>query len=105
MMLSCTSEVPPSIVLPRDRSHSFVASSSAASRSRVSATPGSSSTGCSIIALPAFNVEARYTLGLSAGVSAGEIEASSNSFSILMSFLFPGSSRGYGTPDAPNPNR
>jgi hypothetical protein len=53
----------------------------------------------------AFNVEARYTLGLSAGVSAGEIEASSNSFSILMSFLFPGSSRGYGTPDAPNPNR
>ena len=53
----------------------------------------------------AINVEARYTYSLSAGAAAGDLEAYSNSASVIMSFVFPGGKGSYGTPDAPNPNR
>jgi len=53
----------------------------------------------------ALGIEARYTAGLTKGSEVGELMASTNSFSVMFSFVWPLDTRGHGTPSEPNPNR
>lgn len=53
----------------------------------------------------ALGIEARYTAGLSKGSEVGELMATTNTFAVMFSFVFPMDTRSHGTPSEPNPNR
>lgn len=53
----------------------------------------------------AMAIEARYTAGLNKGSEVGELMASTNTLSVMFSFVFSLDTRGFGTPSEPNPDR